>query len=202
MTGLEEATAARPDGRFERSRRTRTAVIDALLELQAEGELSPSAKRVAEQAGVSPRTMYLHFADMEALFVEVGDRFLARLAGIGEPVPHTGPFEAHGSGCSASGAPRSSRRCFRCSARPASVSRSPQHCSPTGTATCSPTTWRSMLCSLPGSQALPGPARSHVRAGVHLATCAAGWDVLRDDRGLDLPSATDVMARTLRGLLG
>ena len=93
MTGLEEATAARPDGRFERSRRTRTAVIDALLELQAEGELGPSAKRVAERAGVSPRTMYLHFADMEALFVEVGDRFLARLAGIGEPVPHTGPFE-------------------------------------------------------------------------------------------------------------
>ncbi len=193
-------SASRPDGRLERSRRTRTAVIDALLELQTEGEVSPSAKRVAERAGVSPRTMYLHFADMEALFVEVGDRFLARLARIGEPVPMTGPFDE--------------RLALFCQRRAQvleallPIFRSARIRQPFSAALQSNRDRYVRASDLEVDavfahelQALLEPGRSTAQSGVHLATCAAGWDVLRDDRGLDVAAATAVMADTLRGLL-
>ena len=68
-------TATLPaDGRLARSARTRAAVIDALLELNRAGDLSPTAGRVAERAGVSLRTVYGHFADLESLYAEAGQR--------------------------------------------------------------------------------------------------------------------------------
>ena len=66
------------DGRLARSVRTRTAVIDALLALYEEGDLNPTAVRVAGRAGVALRTVYGHFADMESLYAEAGERELAR----------------------------------------------------------------------------------------------------------------------------
>ena len=41
------------DGRLARSARTRHAVVDALLDLLGEGDLRPTAARIAERAGVS-----------------------------------------------------------------------------------------------------------------------------------------------------
>ena len=46
------ATAPVTDGRSARSQRTRNAVVDALLELNREGNLRPTAKEIAERAGV------------------------------------------------------------------------------------------------------------------------------------------------------
>ena len=74
------------DGRLARSVRTRAAVIDALLALYEEGDLSPTAVRVAERAGVALRTVYGHFADMESLYAEAGDRELTRLLARSEQV--------------------------------------------------------------------------------------------------------------------
>lgn len=74
------------DGRLARSVRTRAAVIDALLALYEEGDVSPTAVRVAERAGVALRTVYGHFADMESLYAEAGDRELTRLLERSEPV--------------------------------------------------------------------------------------------------------------------
>ena len=48
--------------------RTREAVVEALLSLLDEGELSPTAERVAERAAVSERSVFQHFSDREALF--------------------------------------------------------------------------------------------------------------------------------------
>ena len=50
--------------------RTRTAVVDALLTLNARGHLRPTARDIAAEAGVSLRSVYVHFDDLEALFVE------------------------------------------------------------------------------------------------------------------------------------
>jgi len=67
------AKSAEPvDGRHARSVRTRRAIVDALRALHAEGDLRPTAPRVAERAGVSLRTVWQHFDDLEALFVEGG----------------------------------------------------------------------------------------------------------------------------------
>ena len=62
------------DGRAARSLRSRRAIIDAMRALHAEGDLRPTAPRVAERAGVSVRTVWQQFADMETLMVEANRR--------------------------------------------------------------------------------------------------------------------------------
>ncbi len=62
------------DGRAARSHRSRRAIIDAMRALHAEGDLRPTAPRIAARAGVSLRTVWQQFADMEALLVEASQR--------------------------------------------------------------------------------------------------------------------------------
>ncbi len=56
------------DGRRARGLRTRQAIIDALLELVGEGDVAPTAQRIADRADVSVRSVYQHFSDVEGLF--------------------------------------------------------------------------------------------------------------------------------------
>jgi AcrR family transcriptional regulator len=67
-------TVSEQDGRLARSARTRRAIVDALRALHHEGDLRPTAPRVAERAGVSLRTVWQHFNDLETLLVEAGQR--------------------------------------------------------------------------------------------------------------------------------
>ena len=62
------------DGRVLRGRRNRAAIVDAIYELIREGGGPPTARRVAERAGVQPRTVFRHFQDMESLNAEVSQR--------------------------------------------------------------------------------------------------------------------------------
>lgn len=55
------------DGRRARRDRNRDAVLDAVIELFAEGTLLPSAADVAERSGVSPRSVFRYFADTDDL---------------------------------------------------------------------------------------------------------------------------------------
>src|SRR3954464_3906030 len=56
------------DGRNLRAERTRTALATAYLDLLTEGDLRPTAERISERAGVSPRSVFKHFPDRESLF--------------------------------------------------------------------------------------------------------------------------------------
>jgi AcrR family transcriptional regulator len=69
---MPEETVEPVDGRLARSHRTRRSIVDALRSLHAEGDLRPTAPRVAERAGVSLRTVWQHFDDLEELFGEAG----------------------------------------------------------------------------------------------------------------------------------
>ena len=62
------------DGRLARSERTRLAIVDAMRSLHHDGDLRPTAPRVAERAGVSVRTVWQHFEDLETLLVAAGQR--------------------------------------------------------------------------------------------------------------------------------
>ena len=73
MASTEVATTSQ-DGRLARSARTRGAIVDALRSLHHDGDLRPTANRVADRAGVSLRTVWQHFEDLEALLVEAGRR--------------------------------------------------------------------------------------------------------------------------------
>ena len=63
------------DGRRLRSERSRRAIIDAMVTLQEEGILVPTAQQVAERSGINIRSLFRHFEDMEALF-EAADVYL------------------------------------------------------------------------------------------------------------------------------
>lgn len=55
------------DGRHLRRERNRTAVVDALLQLYAEGNLDPGSVEIAERAGLSPRSLFRYFDDVDDL---------------------------------------------------------------------------------------------------------------------------------------
>ena len=61
------------DGRNLRAERTRTALATAYLDLLTEGDLRPTAERIAERAKVSPRSVFKHFPDREALFAAASE---------------------------------------------------------------------------------------------------------------------------------
>ena len=55
------------DGRTRRRTRNRTAVISALLAMIREGDLHPGAAEIAERAGVSHRSIFRYFDDLDDL---------------------------------------------------------------------------------------------------------------------------------------
>jgi TetR/AcrR family transcriptional regulator of autoinduction and epiphytic fitness len=81
------------DGRAARAARTRAAIVDALLELLDEGDIQPTANRIAERAGISLRLIYHHFGDLEALFHAAAERQGERLALMAKPVPLDLPLD-------------------------------------------------------------------------------------------------------------
>lgn len=84
-------TSAAPvtDGRVLRGARTRESIVQALLDLLNDGVLTPTAAQIADHAGVSVRSVFQHFADMEALYADLAaeqrERVAPLLAGLLRP---------------------------------------------------------------------------------------------------------------------
>src|SRR5215468_7179982 len=57
------------DGRRARAERNRDAVVDAILELLRAGVVRPSMNEIAEASGVSVRSVFRHFDDVESLWL-------------------------------------------------------------------------------------------------------------------------------------
>jgi len=188
---------ARVDGRNERSRRTREAVVDALLALHDEGDLTPTAQRVAAKAGVALRTVYGHFSDLETLYAEAGERELQRLYAVAEVVPPDLPLDE-----------RIERFCR-------SRARVLDYLLPVMKATrlrepFSPQLVRNRERYVASADAevarvfaaeLAGPGGPRLLDALYLATGGPAWDALRTDRRLDPPDAEAVMRRTVTALL-
>lgn len=82
------------DGRTARRDRNRQAVLEAVLDLFAEGNLDPGVHEVADRSGVSLRSVYRYFEDLDELVTAAIDRHLQRtrhlfeIEGLGEgPLP-------------------------------------------------------------------------------------------------------------------
>lgn len=67
------------DGRRRRGNTSRAKIVEALMQLVSEGNLTPGAARVAEIAGVSLRTVFRHFDEMETLYKEIAESIQARV---------------------------------------------------------------------------------------------------------------------------
>jgi AcrR family transcriptional regulator len=55
------------DGRQLRRQRNREAVVDALLDLYRDGNLHPSTEEIAVRSGLSPRSLFRYFDDVDDL---------------------------------------------------------------------------------------------------------------------------------------
>jgi AcrR family transcriptional regulator len=63
--GAAAKPSSRIDGRHAWRERNRNAVVDALLDLYLEGAVNPGAQLIAERSGVSRRSLFRYFDDMD-----------------------------------------------------------------------------------------------------------------------------------------
>jgi TetR/AcrR family transcriptional regulator, regulator of autoinduction and epiphytic fitness len=90
---MSTARRVKVDGRRARGDRARAVVVDASLDLIQRGDLRPSAERIAARAGVSPRLVFHHFADLESLYGAAAERQFERLQPLLKRCSAEGPFE-------------------------------------------------------------------------------------------------------------
>lgn len=72
------------DGRRARRDRNREKVVDALLDLYREGELAPPISRVADRSGMSHRSVFRYFEDLDQLCRVAIERHAASVAHLVE----------------------------------------------------------------------------------------------------------------------
>lgn len=187
------------DGRIARGERTREAILEAHTALLCEGVLKPTGKLIAERAGISVRTLWLNFNDLEAVVAASVTYWLAADAALRRPVD---PAEPLGRRIADYVAQRVARL---------------EHIAPAA---------RSAALGEPFSPALQASRREHVarvqrdveaafgaeleatgaraeqlRSAVFVASSWPTWSSLRDDLGLDRETAAGVMRESIETLL-
>jgi len=188
------------DGRTARSARTRDAVVLAVLELVRAGNPRPTAKEIAARAGISLRSVYVHFDDLDDLFAAASERQTAAVAHLLYPVDAGHPLRQRidevvgqrseiweelapvrravlvwesSSPTLREGALRSTRRARRDLARVFATELAP----------------------------LDDADRRITLEALHLATSAAAWEVLRIECGLSVDAAARVVGTTITAVL-
>ena len=188
------------DGRLLRSIRTRDKVIDAFLALLSEGDLSPTAQRVAARAEVSLRTVFHQFEDLETLHRLAGDRLRERVAALTEPIDtglpladRTAAFARHRVRVLTVLHPVASAARLR---EPASQTLRDNRDALLAAA-------RANLEQVfePELDSLTDPARARVVTALGLVTSWGAWWQLREECGLEETEAEAVMRTGLEALL-
>lgn len=87
----EGAAGGVVDGRAMRRVRNREAVVQAALDLLVEGESQPTATQVSERSGVSMRSIFRLFDDMEALHRAAIALQVERVVPLLVDLPQDGP---------------------------------------------------------------------------------------------------------------
>lgn len=81
------------DGRRARGVRNRVAVVDAILGLLGDGVTSPTAQEIADRAGVSLRSVFRHFDDLDTLFLAAIERQAQLTANLYVPPSTVGDLD-------------------------------------------------------------------------------------------------------------
>ena len=189
---------ASKDGRTARAERTRRAMADALLELIAEGDLKASPERVVERAGVSLRTLWTNFKDLEGLYAAANVRLIELQNAAYRPIAATGPLaERIRAFC------EQRARLLEMSAPAARASqlRLPYSAQlRRNRAVHYARSCDEFDLVFPVELAAAEDRERVVRA-LLVNTSSAAWSLLRDELGLDQDTATAVMTRSVTALL-
>ncbi|SCF24477.1 transcriptional regulator, TetR family [Micromonospora purpureochromogenes] len=199
MIDVDADGPARVDGRSARAERTRTAIVDAHLALIDEGDLRPTGERIAERAGVSLRTLWTNFKDMETLFAATGRRVSERQESMVRPISPELPL---------------TRRIGEFSTQRA---RMLEVLAPTARASAlrepfSPQLRRNRegniarvrdeIETIFGPElAHAGPGREQLLDALTVASTWSAWCMMRDAMGLDVEAARATLTRILGALL-
>jgi TetR/AcrR family transcriptional regulator, regulator of autoinduction and epiphytic fitness len=186
------------DRRIERANRTRDSIVDALLALIEDGNFRPTAREIAARAGVSLRSLYVHFDDVEALFHAAATRHHMHLAEHRLEVRTSGPFEERlVSFVEARTALYEAGE----KVRQAALLQEPfspalhsilDHARRAG---------RAELDKVFGPE-LAGPGSARRRAALDVVTHPAAWQILRAQHDLGLEAAKATMCDMVRAVLG
>jgi TetR/AcrR family transcriptional regulator, regulator of autoinduction and epiphytic fitness len=188
------------DGRTARSARTRAAVVTAVLDLVRAGNPRPTAKEIAARAGISLRSVYVHFDDLDDLFLAAGARQTEEVAHLLHPIDP--------------GLPQS-RRIDEVVRQRAAIweELAPVRRAALAWASSSPTLRsqsrsaarrairdlaRVFAAELDGYE--PDRATTVLEA-MNVASSGGAWEVLRRERGLSVERSVTVVAATLHALL-
>jgi AcrR family transcriptional regulator len=190
----------RVDGRTARAVRTRAAIVDAHLELLAAGDLKPTGERIAEAAGVSLRTLWTNFKDLETLFAAAGERLIELQLAVYEPIPvELPPAERVRRFCEQ----RARMLEILAPAARAAVIREPFSAQLRRNRTIELDRVLAEIRALFAVElAAAGPGRGDLEAALLTNATYRVWSQLRDQLDLDVPAATRVITRTVGALLG
>jgi TetR/AcrR family transcriptional regulator, regulator of autoinduction and epiphytic fitness len=188
------------DGRAARSHRTRRAIIDAMRELHAEGDLRPTALRIAERAGVSLRTIWQQFPDREALLVEALRRDREILRSMVRKIDPDQPLAARVEAFISQRARICEEMTPTWRAARYQTPFSDQLRRNRGKKTAGGRVELERLFDAELSQLEPGQ-RQQLTDGLHAITIWAFWESLRTDLGLRPDQARDLLRSTFTALL-
>lgn len=188
------------DGRAARAARTRQSIVDALLSLLEEGDLQPTANRIAERAGISLRLIYHHFGDLESLFRATAIRQAERMASIADPVDPALPLAER---IDALAERRGRTLEWITPVRRAALLHEPFSVELRRARDAFAAAGDRQLVRLFQAEldAMAADEREEVLAAMAMATSWSAWDALRS-AGRSVEEATAAVRRTLRALLG
>jgi TetR/AcrR family transcriptional regulator, regulator of autoinduction and epiphytic fitness len=200
MASVQRADQPGGDGRAARSHRSRRAIVDAMRALHAEGDLRPTGPRVAERAGVSLRTVWQQFADMEALLVEANRRDDEIMRSLMEPIDPRLPLAARVALFTGQRARLLEQMSF--SWRAARIGEPfSEELSRSKARTLAVAKADLEAVFAPELAHLHGTSRQRLLDGLHAVSIWSFWESLRTELGLDRGPAEDLLRTTFTALL-
>jgi AcrR family transcriptional regulator len=187
------------DGRRLRSARSQEAIVDAILDLLRETGERPAAHDVAARAGVSLRTLFRHFDDVDSLLAAAVEKQIERVGAMFDLLEVEGTLTERAVALS-----RHRARLFEDIApvRRAAL-RLDSHTVIRRWLAESNRRLRSQATTLFAKElgALPAATRRLVTESLDAATGWSAWDTLRRDQRCDVTTARAVLAHTITALL-
>jgi AcrR family transcriptional regulator len=185
------------DGRRERTKRTRAAIVAALTALLDEGRIEPTAAQIAARAGVAVRSIAQHFASREELLLAVARHHTDRLAHV--PVDRQGSFDDRLEAFVASRARSLEASAAMRRAAAVVLGHSPAVAHALDEVA---KERRKETSSVFAAEIAASGDSSAVERAMALASSGRAWDVLRGEMGLGVKAAREQLAFMLRRALG
>jgi AcrR family transcriptional regulator len=197
---MSEDRPPRVDGRTLRGQRTRAALVNTVLAMVERGELRLTAPSIAQTAGVSIRSLFQHFPDLESLWIAAADKTLELTLPLIRPIATEGAFDVRlgaflDQRCKVLEATTPMRRA---ASLLAPFSEEMQRRFENARKIGADEIGRAFA---PELARCPEAQRSTVFSGLEIATSWAAWEALRKVRGLPLDDARASVEHFLRALL-